>query len=97
MSNPLNIEIRYIEQHENKPMVDLCLTAQHTYLILDALYENALMLPEEAMHLAEYIENRLIDHDLPLNSLTFEAEQAHPEMNVWKQVTPLTPLELQER
>ena len=92
-----SVETKYIEIHENESLVDLCLSANHTYLILNALYDNAMSLPEEAMHLAEYIENRLIDHDLPLNSVAYEEEKAHPEMSVWKQVTPFIPQEIQER
>lgn len=68
-------------------LVDMALTPEQSYLVLEALYETeGLFKPEDTKEVIDYIEARLIDAELPLNLEDYEEEIKSPEHQSWKRV-----------
>lgn len=68
-------------------IVDLSLDPKQAYMILDLLYETAGLFPlDKCQELIEYIEDRLIDYNLPLSLDEFEGNPISPEFEDRKRV-----------
>lgn len=66
-------------------LVDMALTPEQAYIVLEALYETeGLFKPEDTKEVIDYIENRLIDSELPLSIEAYQEEIKSPENNNWK-------------
>ena len=55
-------------------VIDIALTAREVYLVLNALYFDTTNAPTEVLDVVKYIENRLLDTDLPLTQEEFSSE-----------------------
>ena len=73
--------------------VDLCITAEMAYLILDELYQGSMNDPLDIKEAIDYIEARLLDYDLPLNLEEYEEQVRYPTENVWKRINLFDPNE----
>ena len=61
-------------------LVDVALTPEQVYIVLEALYETeGLFSPEDTKDVIDYIEDRLIDAELPLNIEEYQEEIKSPE------------------
>lgn len=69
-------------------LVDVSLTPEQAYIVLEALYETeGLFKPEDTKDVIDYIENRMIDAELPLSIEEYQDEVKSPEDNTWKSVS----------
>ena len=73
--------------------VDMCIPAEMTYLILDELYQGTMNDPLDIKDAIDYIEGRLLDHELPLTLEEYEEEVRYPTENVWKRINLFDPTE----
>lgn len=61
-------------------LLDLSLTPEQTYIVLEALYETeGLFKPEDTKEVIDYIEDRMIDAELPLSIDEYQDEIKSPE------------------
>ena len=66
-------------------LVDVALTPEQAYMILDSLYETEGLFEAEAtMDTINYIEARLIDAELPLSITEYQEEIKSPENHTYK-------------
>lgn len=68
-------------------LVDCALEPKMVYDILDALYENVVNKPEDNWDAITYLEDRLLDLDLPLAREVWESgNYDHPENEQYKRL-----------
>lgn len=68
-------------------LVDCALDPKMVYDILDALYENVVNKPEDNWEAITYLEDRLLDLNMPLAREVYETEVGvHPENEQYKRL-----------
>lgn len=68
--------------------IDATFTAREMYLVLSALYFDKANVPEDVLDVIKYLENRLLDNDLPLSQEEFDSEYLndHTENEQYKRI-----------
>jgi hypothetical protein len=69
-------------------LVDVALEPEMVYTILDALYESVEFSGVEAWDTITYLEDRLLDADLPIAREVYEEQIKSPDFNPgWREVS----------
>lgn len=70
-------------------VVDVTLTAREAYIVLNALYTCNSDAPEDVYDVVKYIEDRLLDNNLPLTPEDFDHEylHTHPDDEAYKRIS----------
>jgi len=69
-------------------VVDATFTARELYTVLDALYFDTSNIPEDVLDIIRYLEDRLLDNDLPLSRQEFKSDYInnHSENEQYKRI-----------
>jgi len=66
-------ELEVIDPLDNR-VVDVSFTAREMYTVLESLYHDITNVPDEVLEIITYLENRLLDRNLPLSKTEFSSE-----------------------
>ncbi len=69
-------------------VIDLTLTARESYALLEALYFDTKNEPTQVLELIKYLEDRLLDNEMPLSATEFDSEyvNTHYENEQYKRI-----------
>ena len=74
MSNVLDDELVEVIDPLDSTVVDVAFTAREMYTVLNALYFDSANDPYKVLDLVRYLEERLLDSDLPSSIEEFDSE-----------------------